>query len=85
MKKQNKTIIIVICLVLLIGYLLMKKPKARTTGNGNGDEAWNGIPVYCCWCEGQGAGHEICNSFNLNSCPIDTVPDHAWETLECNK
>lgn len=85
MKKQNKTIIIVICLVLLIGYLIMRKPKAKTTGNGNGDEVWNGVPVYCCWCEGQGGGTEVCGTFDLNSCPIDTVPDHAWASLECNK
>ena len=84
MKKQNKTIIIVICLVLLIGYLIMRKPKAKTNGNGNGngDEVWNGIPVYCCWCEGE---YEACGGINANTCPIDTVPVHAWDDLKCNK
>ena len=79
-KKDRNVIIIVICLVLLIGYLITRKPSTKTTGNG--PEEWDGIPVSCCWCNGE---EEICGTFDLNTCPIDTVSAHDWASLECNK
>jgi len=63
MKKKQTNLIIITIVILLIGYLIMRKSAAKT--NGNLPPKWDGTPRNCCSCTGS---NDTCSEFEVNDC-----------------
>ena len=79
MKKKQTNLIIITIVILLIGYLIMRKSAAKT--NGNLPPKWDGTPRNCCSCTGS---NDTCSEFEVNDCSEagdGYVPADQWQLL----